>query len=174
MSRVWDFILSAIVSVEGFCTEDWHECNYIFVRSVWFLFREKIEREQELKQGELLGGCYGPPVINNECLVVKMERSKQIPSVVWVRLDLPLSSMLGLRENEASVMTSPNTGHVTGWMGDIYWVGGGRKRDRDKVFDFRHDNLGGQETIQRGYKVRAQKEGGSIFNFGDHLHKPRE
>lgn len=40
-----------------------------------------MQREQKLRQEELLGGCYSHQVINNEYLAGKVERSKLIPDV---------------------------------------------------------------------------------------------
>lgn len=53
-------------------------------------------------------------------------------------------------------------------MGDVYWIGDGRKKNRDQAFGFRPDSPGGQEDILRR-KVESRDS-----LWGDHQHKPWE
>lgn len=79
----WDFTLSARISVEGFVQRiDVDPVIFLKDQSVFYLAKiKKNEWEQELKQRLLSGGCYSHQVINNECLVVKMKRGKEIPDI---------------------------------------------------------------------------------------------
>lgn len=82
MSMGWDFILSARISVEGFVQRiDVDPVIFLKDQSVFYLAKIKKEWEQELKQRLLSRGCNSHQVINNECLVVKMKRGKQIPDI---------------------------------------------------------------------------------------------